>query len=50
LRLESSLQKFQSFKPVNIWIEYPIHRVDEAGKIKKNNADGNLRANLVRSC
>jgi len=48
-RLESSLREFRSFKPVNIWFEYPIHRVDEAGKLKKNYADGDPRANLTRS-
>ena len=48
-RLESSLREFRSFQPVNIWFEYPIHRVDEAGKLKKNYADGDPRANLTRS-
>ena len=48
-RLESSLREFQSFKPVNIWFEYPIHRVDEAGKLEKNYADGDPRANLIKS-
>lgn len=48
-RLESNLREFRSFNPVNIWFEYPIHRVDEAGKLKKNYADGDPRANLSRS-
>ena len=48
-RLESSLREFRSFKPVNIWFEYPIHRVDETGKLKKNYADGDPRANLTIS-
>lgn len=48
-RLESNLREFRSFNPVNIWFEYPIHRVDEAGKLKKNCADGDPRANLTRS-
>jgi RecA-family ATPase len=48
-RLESSLREFRSFKPVNIWFEYPIHRLDEVGKLKKNYADGDPRANLTRS-
>ena len=48
-RLESSLREFRSFKPVNIWFEYPIHRVDEAGKLEKNYADGDPRANLTKS-
>lgn len=48
-RLESSLREFQGFKPVNIWFDYPIHRVDEAGRLTKNYADGDPRANLTRS-
>ena len=48
-RLESSLREFRSFKPVNIWFEYPIHRVDEAGKLEKNYADGDPRVNLFKS-
>ena len=27
-RLESTLREFASFKPVNFWFEYPIHRVE----------------------
>ncbi len=48
-RLESSLREFRSFKPVNIWFEYPIHRVDEVGKLEKNYADGDPRVNLLKS-
>ena len=48
-RLESNLREFKSFNPVNIWFDYPIHIVDEAGKLKKNYADGDPRANLTRS-
>ena len=48
-RLESSLREFQSFKPVNIWFEYPIHRVDDKDALKKNYADGDPRANLTKS-
>ena len=35
--------------PVNIWFEYPIHRVDNTGKLIKNYADGDPKANLTRS-
>ena len=48
-RLESSLREFRSFTPVNIWFDYPIHRVDEAGRLTKNYADGDPRVNLSRS-
>jgi len=48
-RLESSLREFQSFRPVNIWFEYPIHRVENSGELDKNYADGDPRVNLLRS-
>lgn len=48
-RLESSLREFQSFKPVNFWFEYPIHRVDDTGELDKNYVDGDPRANLLKS-
>lgn len=48
-RLESSLREFRSFDPVSIWFDYPIHRVDEAGKPNKNYAADDPRANLTRS-
>ena len=27
-RLEGSLREFAPFKPINLWFEFPIHRVD----------------------
>ena len=48
-RLESTLREFASFKPVNFWFEYPIHRVEESNKLDKNYVDGDPRANLLKS-
>jgi RecA-family ATPase len=48
-RLESSLREFASFKPVNFWFEYPIHRVEETDKLYKNYVDGDPRVNLLKS-
>jgi regulatory protein RepA len=48
-RLESSLREFASFKPVNFWFEYPIHQVEETGKLDKNYVDGDPRTNLTKS-
>lgn len=39
-RLESSLREFENIKPVNFWFDYPIHRVDESGELKKAKAEG----------
>lgn len=30
-RIEGTLREFASFKPLNLWFDYPIHRDDEAG-------------------
>ena len=30
-RIEGTLREFQKFKPVNLWFDYPIHRIDEVG-------------------
>jgi len=48
-RLESSLREFPSFLPVNIWFEYPIHRVENTDMLDKNYVDGDPRANLTKS-
>lgn len=33
-RLEGTLREFASFEPVNMWFEYPIHRIDDTGVLK----------------
>lgn len=48
-RLESSLREFQNFEPVNFWFEYPIHRVDTSGELRKAAAEGSPEANLAKS-
>ena len=30
-RMEGTLREFPRFKPVDLWFEYPIHKVDESG-------------------
>ncbi|MCI5707991.1 AAA family ATPase [Veillonella caviae] len=30
-RMEGTLREFPRFKPVDLWFEYPIHKVDEGG-------------------
>lgn len=30
-RIEGTLREFPKFPPVNVWFEYPIHRLDNAG-------------------
>ena len=45
-RLTGSLREFRSFKPLNIWFEYPIHRVDTKGELERCFLEGDVRNNL----
>ena len=33
-RIEGTLREFPKFQPVNVWFDYPIHRIDESGALK----------------
>lgn len=33
-RIEGTLREFPRFEPVNLWFDYPIHKVDEAETLK----------------
>lgn len=33
-RIEGTLREFASFRPLNVWFDYPIHRADEKGMLK----------------
>lgn len=33
-RLEGTLREFQKFEPVNVWFDYPIHRLDPSGALQ----------------
>ena len=45
-RLESSLREFPNIEPVNIWFEYPVHRVDKSGELSGAYAQGSKLGNL----
>lgn len=32
-RIEGTLREFPKFAPVNLWFDYPIHRLDESGAL-----------------
>ena len=38
-RIEGTLREFKPFKPLNIWFEYPIHRIDDSGELDKLTPD-----------
>lgn len=48
-RMEFSLREFQSPKPLNIWFDYPLHRIDETGRLREAFAQGSRQANLAKS-
>lgn len=33
-RIDGTLREFPKFEPVNLWFDYPIHRMDEVGSLK----------------
>lgn len=33
-RIEGTLREFPKFEPVNLWFDYPIHRIDDVGVLK----------------
>lgn len=39
-RIEGTLREFASFKPVNLFFDYPIHRPDESGVLKDLEPEG----------
>jgi RecA-family ATPase len=38
-RIEGTLREFKPFKPLNVWFEYPIHKLDETGELEKLTPD-----------
>ncbi|WP_210469671.1 AAA family ATPase [Sporosarcina sp. 6E9] len=39
-RVEGTLREYPSFDPVNMWFQYPIHKVDEVGSLKDIEPEG----------
>ncbi len=39
-RIEGTLREFPKFAPVNLWFDYPVHRVDTVGVLADIDADG----------
>lgn len=33
-RIEGTLREFPKFDPVNMWFDYPVHRIDQIGSLK----------------
>lgn len=45
-RIEGTLREFPKFQPVNLWFDYPIHRMDETGCL--NDIQPRMRGRLGR--
>ncbi|PWV97457.1 hypothetical protein DFQ01_121101 [Paenibacillus cellulosilyticus] len=39
-RVEGTLREYAKFKPVNMWFDYPVHRIDEVGSLKDIDPEG----------
>ena len=48
-RMEFSLREFPSPKPLNIWFDYPLHRIDGSGALNTAFARGSKQTNLAKS-
>ena len=33
-RIEGTLREFPKFEPVNLWFDYPVHRIDQIGSLR----------------
>lgn len=43
-RVEGTLREYAKFEPVNMWFQYPIHRVDDVGSLKDIDPEGEAPA------
>lgn len=41
-RIEGTLREFPKFPPVNVWFDYPVHRLDRSGVLHDAAADGDM--------
>lgn len=41
-RIEGTLREFPKFPPVNVWFDYPIHRIDHVGVLHDTEAEGDI--------
>lgn len=41
-RIEGTLREFPKFEPVNLWFDYPVHRLDDVGSLKDIQPDAEL--------
>lgn len=39
IRIESTLREFPTFEPLNLWFDYPVHRIDDSDVLKDVDPD-----------
>lgn len=47
-RIEATLREFPKFPPVNVWFDYPIHKIDGDGVLKDINPDEQWKQNFSK--
>lgn len=47
-RIEATLREFPKFAPVNVWFDYPIHKIDNDGVLKDINPDEQWKQNFSK--
>lgn len=45
-RIEATLREFPKFAPVNVWFDYPVHRIDNDGVLKDIDPDEQWKQNF----
>lgn len=45
LRIEGTLREFPKFAPVNLWFDYPVHRLDTGGELARVKSGKKAKAN-----
>lgn len=41
-RVEGTLREFEKFPPLNVWFDYPVHRIDRSDVLKDAAAEGDM--------
>ncbi|MGG3871399.1 AAA family ATPase [Brevibacillus laterosporus] len=48
-RVEGTLREYPKFEPVNMWFQYPVHKVDEVGSLKDIEPEGEKQQTWKKS-
>ena len=47
-RVEGTLREFPKFEPVNLWFDFPVHRVDKSGILMDSAPDGEGKTKIAK--